>query len=92
MVLICLATRIGRIHQGGAMFQRMRDFCWACLFIFCLWMSPALAGAAGRELYGAGATFPQPLYNKMFEVYSRQSGAKINYEGIGSALIHRQKK
>ena len=33
---------------------------------------------------GAGATFPHPLYNRMFEVYARQSGVKIHYEGIGS--------
>jgi phosphate transport system substrate-binding protein len=53
------------------------------LFILS-WISPSMAGAAGVELFGAGATFPQPLYEKMFEVYGRQSGVKIQYEGIGS--------
>jgi len=35
-------------------------------------------------LTGAGATFPYPLYSKWFSDYSRQSGAEINYQPIGS--------
>jgi phosphate transport system substrate-binding protein len=37
-----------------------------------------------EELLGAGATFPEPLYSKMFDVYYTQTGNKINYQGIGS--------
>jgi phosphate transport system substrate-binding protein len=37
-----------------------------------------------EELLGAGATFPEPLYSKMFDVYYSQTGHKINYQGIGS--------
>jgi phosphate transport system substrate-binding protein len=40
--------------------------------------------AAERELIGAGATFPQPLYSKMFDAYFQQNGIKVNYQGIGS--------
>ncbi|MCX7966700.1 MAG: phosphate ABC transporter substrate-binding protein PstS [Syntrophorhabdaceae bacterium] len=40
--------------------------------------------AAEGELIGAGATFPQPLYSKMFDVYFQQHKIKINYQGIGS--------
>lgn len=40
--------------------------------------------AAEKELIGAGATFPQPLYSKMFDVYYQQNKTKINYQGIGS--------
>jgi phosphate transport system substrate-binding protein len=40
--------------------------------------------AAGVDLFGAGATFPQPLYDRMFSTYERQSGIKIQYEGSGS--------
>ena len=42
------------------------------------------AALAAEELLGAGATFPEPLYSKMFDVYYSQTGHKINYQGIGS--------
>ncbi len=41
-------------------------------------------GAAGTELLGAGATFPYPLYSKMFDVYNKQYKVRINYQSIGS--------
>ncbi len=40
--------------------------------------------AADMELLGAGATFPQPLYSKMFYEYYNDFRVKINYQGIGS--------
>ncbi len=40
--------------------------------------------SADMELLGAGATFPQPLYSKMFDAYNQQYKVKINYQGIGS--------
>lgn len=40
--------------------------------------------AAEKELIGAGATFPQPLYSKMFDAYFQQNNIKVNYQGIGS--------
>jgi len=40
--------------------------------------------AAEMELLGAGATFPQPLYSKMFDAYNQQYKVRINYQGIGS--------
>jgi len=43
-----------------------------------------LAGAQGVELTGAGATFPYPLYSKMFDVYYQTTGVKVNYQAIGS--------
>lgn len=39
---------------------------------------------AADELLGAGATFPYPLYSKMFDVYHKQYGVEINYQSIGS--------
>ncbi len=42
------------------------------------------AWAADMELLGAGATFPQPLYSKMFYEYFQEYKVKINYQGIGS--------
>jgi phosphate transport system substrate-binding protein len=44
----------------------------------------ASAGAGETELLGAGATFPYPLYSKMFDSYHKETGVKINYQAIGS--------
>ena len=33
---------------------------------------------------GAGATFPYPLYSKMFDEYNKACGVKVNYQSIGS--------
>jgi phosphate transport system substrate-binding protein len=40
--------------------------------------------ASGVALTGAGATFPQPIYNKWFSDYATKTGVKINYQSIGS--------
>jgi len=45
--------------------------------------STATAGNDGTIL-GAGATFPNPLYSKMFSEYNKTSGLKVNYQSIGS--------
>ncbi len=37
-----------------------------------------------KELTGAGATFPYPLYSKMFAEYVKACGVKVNYQSIGS--------
>jgi phosphate transport system substrate-binding protein len=42
------------------------------------------AWAQSTELVGAGATFPLPLYTKLFDVYAKDTGVKVNYQGIGS--------
>ncbi len=39
---------------------------------------------ADMEFLGAGATFPQPLYSKVFDAYNQQYRVRINYQGIGS--------
>ena len=49
--------------------------------VFFLLASPP---AKGVELLGAGATFPYPLYSKMFYEYWRLTGVKVNYQPIGS--------
>ena len=36
------------------------------------------------ELTGAGATFPAPLYTKLFDQYAKEFGVKVNYQAIGS--------
>ncbi|MEP6618990.1 MAG: phosphate ABC transporter substrate-binding protein PstS [bacterium] len=40
--------------------------------------------AAGGDLTGAGATFPNPLYSKWFSTYATKTGIRINYQPIGS--------
>ncbi len=40
--------------------------------------------AKETELIGAGATFPYPLYSKLFDVYNKEYGVKVNYQAIGS--------
>jgi len=49
-----------------------------------LFLFHALPCAKGVELLGAGATFPYPLYSKMFYTYWKQKGVKVNYQAIGS--------
>ncbi len=40
--------------------------------------------AQASSLTGAGATFPQPLYNKWFAEYQKLTGVAVNYQGVGS--------
>lgn len=42
------------------------------------------AGGAGGMLTGAGATFPNPIYQRWADAYNRQVGVQINYQSIGS--------
>jgi len=44
----------------------------------------AASAAAGQDLTGAGATFPDPIYKKWFNDYAAKTGVKINYQAIGS--------
>ena len=44
----------------------------------------AASANASVDLNGAGATFPQPIYNKWFHDYATKTGVKINYQAIGS--------
>jgi phosphate transport system substrate-binding protein len=44
-----------------------------------------LSGAAfAQDVTGAGATFPAPLYAKWADSYNKVSGARINYQSVGS--------
>ena len=37
-----------------------------------------------KEILGAGATFPNPLYVKMFDEYHNKTNIMVNYQSIGS--------
>jgi phosphate transport system substrate-binding protein len=58
--------------------------------IFILLIINIPVGATSVELLGAGATFPYPLYSKMFYEYWRETGIKVNYQAIGSGGGQRQ--
>lgn len=46
--------------------------------------SGGTTASAGAGLNGAGATFPEPLYQKWFQEYKDKTGIAINYQAIGS--------
>ncbi len=46
--------------------------------------SPGRGSPTVKELSGAGATFPYPLYSKMFDTYDGVTGVRVNYNSIGS--------
>lgn len=41
-------------------------------------------GQASSSLNGAGATFPAPIYQQMFQQLAQDSGTQVNYQAIGS--------
>src|SRR5437870_12540300 len=45
-----------------------------------------------KELTGAGATFPYPLYSKLFHDYNTVCGVKVNYQSIASGGVIQQPK
>ena len=45
---------------------------------------PADAGNKKITITAAGATFPMPYYNQVFEMYTNKTGILVTYGGIGS--------
>ena len=43
-----------------------------------------------QDVTGAGATFPAPLYAKWADAYNKVTGARINYQSVGSGAGLRQ--
>lgn len=64
--------------------------------ILALTVSIALISCSGgggeTKLTGGGATFPYPVYDKMFREYGKQKPVRINYQSIGSGGGVRQLK
>ncbi|MEO6597109.1 MAG: phosphate ABC transporter substrate-binding protein PstS [Planctomycetota bacterium] len=46
--------------------------------------------AVAQDVTGAGATFPAPLYAKWADAYNKATGARINYQSVGSGAGLRQ--
>jgi phosphate transport system substrate-binding protein len=61
--------------------KRALGFIIILVLVFACWST---IHAKEVELTGAGATFPYPLYSKMFDVYNKEVGTKVNYQAIGS--------
>src|SRR2546426_2194500 len=59
----------------------MKSKLWIALLLCTL----VAAGSAQTSLNGAGATFPNPIYQKWFNEYHKaHSDVQINYQSIGS--------
>ncbi|MDQ1355154.1 MAG: phosphate transport system substrate-binding protein, partial [Acidobacteriota bacterium] len=60
------------------------------VIIPCLVLTACMAMLFGSDsktdfiLTGAGATFPQPLYEEWIKLYEKQTGIRISYQAIGS--------
>jgi phosphate transport system substrate-binding protein len=53
----------------------------------------ALTGAAlAQDVTGAGASFPAPVYAKWADAYNKATGARINYQSVGSGAGIKQIK
>jgi len=53
--------------------------------VLILSASMALATSAqAQDVTGAGASFPAPVYSKWADAYNKATGARINYQSVGS--------
>ncbi|MBK7532049.1 phosphate ABC transporter substrate-binding protein PstS [Piscinibacter sp.] len=50
------------------------------------------AVAMAQDITGAGATFPAPIYAKWADAYNKATGARINYQSVGSGAGIKQIK
>jgi phosphate transport system substrate-binding protein len=73
--------RLKKYSTRGIRLERVIKF-WSFFAIFLGFCGSGLA--ADLSLIGAGATFPYPLYSKMFDVYRQEHGVEIIYQAIGS--------
>ena len=61
-------------------------------YVFFLIFNILFSTVINAELIGAGATFPYPLYKRLFHKYYKEKQVKINYQSIGSGGGIRQLK
>lgn len=52
----------------------------------------AASMASAQDVTGAGATFPAPVYAKWADAYNKATGAKVNYQSVGSGAGLKQIK
>ncbi len=53
----------------------------ACLSMVLM---TAAGASVAQDITGAGASFPAPLYAKWADAYNRATGARVNYQSVGS--------
>ena len=47
-------------------------------------IASAAFAATAQDITGAGATFPAPVYAKWADAYNKATGARLNYQSVGS--------
>lgn len=47
----------------------------------------AMSSFAATSLTGAGATFPAPVYAKWADSYQKETGNKVNYQGLALLVV-----
>ncbi|GGM14747.1 phosphate ABC transporter substrate-binding protein PstS [Deinococcus aerophilus] len=57
---------------------------------FLLGLTLVATTASAQSLTGAGASFPYPLYSKMFAEYKKDTGTSVNYQSVGSGSGQKQ--
>jgi phosphate transport system substrate-binding protein len=55
-------------------------------------LSLAAGLASAQDVTGAGASFPAPVYAKWADAYNKATGARINYQSVGSGAGIKQIK
>ena len=61
----------------------MKRYLTRSLGVTALWAS-ACGFAIAQDMTGAGATFPAPIYAKWADAYNKATGARLNYQSVGS--------
>jgi phosphate transport system substrate-binding protein len=52
--------------------------------LICAALSTVAVAASAQDATGAGATFPAPVYAKWADAYNKATGARVNYQSVGS--------
>jgi phosphate transport system substrate-binding protein len=50
----------------------------------CAAIAAASLHVGAQDITGAGASFPAPIYSKWADAYNKATGARLNYQSIGS--------
>jgi phosphate transport system substrate-binding protein len=61
-------------------------------FVIGAALSVSTSLALAQDITGAGATFPAPIYAKWADAYNKATGARMNYQSVGSGAGIRQIK
>ncbi|MFT3955273.1 MAG: phosphate ABC transporter substrate-binding protein PstS [Piscinibacter sp.] len=61
-------------------------------FTLAATLSLAAGAVLAQDITGAGATFPAPIYAKWADAYNKATGARMNYQSVGSGAGIRQIK